>query len=495
MLLLHPATRPGMLAAFLPLPPGGLSGLLRRPELARPTDLDSGAAYLHAGAERLRTGGALRLDERRTLVEIAEEGGRHEPDDPFWPLAEFVFRGGQGSEARAAFRRASRGRRYFDHQRAQIEGDLRRVARGSPPQAWAYAAVAPDRSAAMVRSIREIALRTLRAARDERERTELAFETIANGAMIRDGGERLELGFVGIDLIEAATYPPNAVGKGSFARRLWIAKTTLTATLRAEGRGGDAAFCDAQFRKDDSWQAFRDVEDPEGRLQTLSIAAVVVDAAPGALLVLAFAGALVGLFFRRIASVAGEVDRFRGWGLAACAFGLLLAGTLLGYPILALAAAACALVPAFNPARTRRYDGGPLGPLHVLIVGLMASGVGTGLALAALARSLPGRILPEQGDVGALLGDADRWAAAALVVLGASALAPPAWALVRRFPTPAVAARTYRDLGRSLGIVGLALAIVASPASLALDRLIGDALAKIVQNEQNAYSPSGLEER
>lgn len=493
VLLVHPSTRPGLTAAFLPLPPGGLQRLTERPELAPPTDLDSGAAYLHAGAERMQSGRPLAADEVRTLLQIADQGGRREPDNPFWPLAEFVFRNGRGPEARAAFRRASRERRYFDHQRAQIENDLRRVARGASPQAWTYAAVAADRSSAMVWQIRDLALRTLRSIPKGPERTEFTFEAISNGALVRDGSERLGLGLVGIDLIENSTYP--TAGKGSFVRRLWIAKTSFTGALRAEGRGADAAFCDAQFRKDDSWEAFRDVEDPDGRLQTLSTVAVVVDAAPGALLVAALAGGLVWLFSKRLTAIADISDRFRGWGLAACCFTLLVIGALLGYPTIALAAGACALVPALGPSRTRPYDRGPLGPLHVLIVGFLALSLILVLGFAALARSLPGQVLHHQGEVGAVLGDWRRWAAGALVVLGASALAPPAWAVVRRFSTPAVAARTYRDLGRSLAASSLVLAILASPASLALDRWVGNSLAEIVLNEQNAYSPSNVEER
>ena len=346
----------------------------------------------------------------------------------------------------------------------------------------------------MVEAIRDTALRALRGVRNGPERTELAFETITIGAMVRDGSERLGLGFVGIDMIEGATYPSSAV-KGSLIRRLWIAKTTLTGALRAEGRGADALFCDAQFRKDDSWQAFRDVEDPEGRLRALSIGAAFVDAAPGALLAVAIAGGFVCLFARRLDHLASRSNRFRGWELALCCFALLVTGTLLGYPAIAFMAGTCALVPSIGPSRFRAYDQEPLGPLHVLVVAIMVLAIGGGLTMATIARSLPGQILDRQGDVGTILGDAPRWAAAALVVLGASALAPPAWAVVRRLPTPAVAAKTYRDLGHGLAGGALVLAILSAPASLAFDRWLGNSLAEIVQNEQIAYSPSNMVER
>ena len=460
-----------------------------------PKDLDTGAAYLHAGAERLQSNGALSGEEQGTLLSIAAQGERREPDNPFWPLAAFVFHEGRGTEARLAFRRASGCIRYYDHQRPQIERDLRRVSQGDRVRAWAYAAVADDRSSAMVRQIHDIALRVFRGERSERKRIDFAYEAIRNGALIRDGSERLDLGMIGIDLIERATYPPDlaAPGKGSFARRLWIAKTTLTATLRAEGRARAASFCDEQFRKNDSWQAFRDVVDTQERLHVYSIMAVLVDAIPGALLVAALLGGLIWLFSRRIAAVASKSDRFRGWELGAYCFTILVAGSALGYPTIALAAGACTLVPALGPERPRRYDGGILGPLHVLVVGLLVIGLGgsdlarrrgaqssgTGLAprgsrwrLARCVRSMDGSGLGRFRGVGAC--------AARLV-----ARAPLSDPRRRRAHLPRPGARPRERGARACD----------RPPRPSLSRLIaGSAIPspRSWKTSRNAYSPDGL---
>lgn len=486
VLLGHPLTRPGLVSAFMPLPKGGLDAVLVRPPLSKPKDVVSGAAFLHAGAERALRGPTLRSAEVGSLLAITAAGARQEPDNAFWPMAQFVFRSGIGKEALRAWATASRCRVYNDHQSKTLEQDRIRIASvAGGVQAWIYAAIAPQRSEALA----IVVVRNAQRAMKRSKSIDLAYQTIRNGAMLRDGSRRLALGVHGISLIEGATYPPEVQGDVS-PRRIWVAKTDLTGKLRRAGRVAEATYCDRQFRINDSWQAFRDVEDPAGRLLNLSVAASVVDALPGGLLVAAAAGGLLWLFSLRVTQVAEFTDRFRGPGLTACSLALLVVAAGLGYPGVGLATGICALVPALAPSHPRRYDGTSLGPLHAFSVGMIVLALMAGLALAAVARSLPGQILPSQGSLGAFLGDPRRLAAFVVVILGGSALVAPAWAVVRRFGTPAVAASTYRGLGRGLALTGLLLAIVTSPLSVAADRMLGDHLGKIVLNEQVYYNPS-----
>jgi hypothetical protein len=446
----------------------------------------TGAAYLHAGAERIFRGPPLREDEMKSLLALTIAGARQEPDNAFWPMAQFVYRGGTDKEALQAWAVASRCRVYNDHQSQALEQDRIRIASVSGGiQAWIYAAIAPQRSEALARLL----VRYAQKAQKRVKSIDFAYQTIRNGAMLRDGSRRLTLGMHGISLIEGATYPPEVQGDVS-PRRIWVAKTDLTGKLRRAGRSAEATYCDRQFRINDSWQAFRDVEDPAGRLLNLSVAASVVDALPGGLLVAAVGGGIIWIFSLRVAKVAQAADRFRGPGLTACSLSLLVVAAGLGYPGVGLATGVCALVPALAPQYPRRYDGTPLGPLHGFAVGLMVAALMIGLALAAVARSLPGQILPSQGTLGAFLGDPRRLFAFVVVVLGGSALVAPAWAVVRRFGTPAVAATTYRGLGRGLALTGLVLAILTAPISVAADRVLGDHLGKIVLNEQVYYNPS-----
>lgn len=491
VLFVSPQTRPYLTTAFAPVSRNSLGRLLARPPLpSPPRDIDAAAAYLHTGAERLQSGDTLKDDERRTLLRIARQGEIREPDNPFWPLAEAVFQRGDDT-ARTAWGRASRCRRYYDHQRAFLMDDVRRLAGDGADQAWMYAAVAPTRSAALILQIEAEARRLMRATRTDADRTELAVETIHNGAMIRDGSERLNLGRVGIAMIERAPDPPNLIGLlKKPTLRLWIAKTALTRGLRDAGRKADAAYCDQQFRHNDATLAFADVVNPDGRFDALAVGAVFADTLPGALMVVSLAGAFVWLFGLRIGVLATCGPRFHGAGLGFCAFALLLGGLACGYPTIGIAAALCALVPAAGPERPRRFDGESLGPLHELIVGCFVLALGTSLLLAATARSLPGRILPRLGELGAVLAEGSRWAAVVVVVLGASAFVAPAWAAVRRFSTPTLAAHTYKNLGRATALLGLALAILAAPVSVALNHWIGNELAEIAQNEQDTYAAS-----
>ncbi len=491
VLVAQRATRSNLLSVFRPHPP--LASLLVRPPLAKPTDRPSGAAYIHAGVER----SALKADEQRTLVKITEEGQKADPDNAFWPLARFALRDGKGPDARRDFHAASGCRVYNDFQGAALTADLRRVAaRVGGVQAWMYAAVAPRRSGTLIRRIKDAALATLMTLPPGRDRTEFAYETIRNGTLVRDGSRRLALGFVGIAMIEGATirFDMNPDALRDSPRRLWIAKGLLTQDLRKYKGEETARACDKQFRINDSWQAFSDVEDPDGRFRALAIAAVFVDVLPGGFLMGAMVGGLVWLFSRRLAAIAHDRNRFTGPGLAATSLSLLVAGTLLGYPVVGIAAGACALVPAIAPERPRRYDGFSLGPLHVFVVGCLGAAILLGVALAAVAQSLPGTVLPQQGPYGAWLGDARRLASFFVVTLGASTLVAPAWAVVRRLPTTALAAKTYADLGSIVAIVGLALAILASPLSYALDRRIADHLAGIALNEPTYYKPYSPEE-
>lgn len=487
VLIAMPQTRPGFRSAFRPKPSGGLASLLARPPLVRPTDRPSGAAYLHAGVARP----ALDEEERRTLVGITLEGARKEPGNAFWPLARFVLRNGEGPEARADWRTASRCELYDDFQNAALLGDRDRIAAEvGDIQAWMFASIAPRRSDAMIRKIKDTALATLQSLPEGRERTEFAYETIQNGRILRDWSRRLRLGFIAISMIEGTTYRndmPTAVRDSP--RRLWIAKGLLTRDVRKFKGEEDARLCDTQFNINDSWQAFSDVEDPVGRFRALAIVASVAATLPGGLLAGSLVGLLVWLFGRRIAKIAGTRNRFRGPGLTACSLGLVAAGFGLGFPLVGLAAGACALVPALAPERPRRFDGRSLGPLHGFVVGCLGFAILAGVALAVIARSLPGETLAAQGAVGAWLGDRNRLGSFVVVVLGASALVAPAWASVRRFATPAIAAKTYIELGRGVALVGVALSILASPLCFALDRRVGDVLGAIALNEPTYYKP------
>ena len=486
-----------MLAAFRPLPEGGVSGILLRPRLRPPNDLDTAAEFLHRGAERLEADRRLSNREIGTLLTLARRGEIAEPDNPFWPMSTFVFHDGKGEIARKAWGRASRCKRYNDHQRHRILSDVDLIAaKVGDTQGWMYAAVAPLRSDAILQRIRKNALAALRGFQKPLERLDFAYETIRNGAMIRDGSERLDLGRIGIAIIEAAPYPPNAIpgGKSPIAR-LYIAKTSLTAELRKRGRVAEAAFCDRQFRTNDSWAAFTSVERPERRFQALALASVYAATLPGGLTAVALAGGALWIIGLRLGVLAHHSHVYRGPGVAATSLALLIAGFTLGYLPIGLAAGLCALVPAFSPERPKRYSGQSLGPLHVLVVSSMGIIFALTLVVATVSRTLPGSFLPQFGRSGALLGDGPRWGAIGVVVLGASALVAPAWAYVRRYPTTEIAAKTYRGLGRGIAIPALVLAVIASPLSLAADRWLGNSLAKIVQNEQYAYNPRGLESR
>ena len=494
VLVAHPATRPAIFAVFRPLPQGRLVGLLERPHLPSPTDLDTAAAYLHAGAERIEAKRPLAPNELKTLLVLARRGETAEPDNPFWPIAQFALEGGEGRLALQAWGRASRCKRYNDHQRRAVIADVGRIAeRVGDTQAWMYAAVASRRSDALLQRVRKDALQVVRLLRSTDARVEFAYETIRNGAMIRDGSETLDLGRIGIAMIEAAPYPPDAIpaGKSPIAR-LYIAKTGLTAELRKRGRAADAAYCDRQFRINDSWAAFASVERPDRRFQALALAAILAATLPGALIATSILGSVIWIFGTRIGKLAEQSHRYNGSGLAATSLTLLIVAAFFGSLPVGLAAGACALVPAFSPNRPKRYAGDSLGPLHVLVVATMAFLLIGATVLATVARSLPGTLLPDLGRYGALLGDADRWGALAVVVLGASALVAPAWAYVRRYPTTGIAARTYRQLGRGIVVPAVLLAVFASPLSLAADRWLGDSLSRIAQNEQNAYNPRGL---
>ena len=411
-----------------------------------------------------------------------------EPENAFWPQARFLF--GFGQTARSAWTAASRCKKFDDHQTEALDRDRGHVAAYvGGGQAWTYGSVVPRRSEAMARNVVYAAARDLRNLEEGPSHDRLACENIRNGALLRDGSRELRLGQYGIDLIEGATYPSRFPAERS-PRRLWSAKTKLTARLRASGQKEEAVFCEAQFRINDGWQAFRSVQDTEGRFGTLLLLSVLAGTLPGGFLVAALAGAFVGLFGRRIARVAKVRDRFRGPGLTAFSLTLLVSGFGLGYPLVGFAAALACLIPALGPERPRAFDGSPLGPLHAFVVGSMALSLLVLVTLVAVARSLPGRMLPQAGEIGRWISDADRLGAGIVVLLGASALVAPAWAVVRRIGTPAVAALTYRDLGRATTFVALALAIVLSPLSFAADRWLAKDLRKIAQNEQIYYNPS-----
>lgn len=495
-LLLHPVSRPFLLSAANRVQPSHLQRCLDSAtnDPAPPEDLLGASLWVQLALERITTQDApLRPKEMETVLKITEAAAARDLDNAFWNQARatILLAAGQPLEARASWIRASRAAIWNDYQADRLMRSRESLARMvGNHQSWQLAYVFHHRSDAAPKAIERFA-RALLGDADPTNEEGLAirYATLKNGELMRDGAKSVHAGQRGANIVELTTYPEKMADQPS-PRRLWTGQTEMLDRMQKLGGVWVQNSEDARkvFASNEGWRALMAYEDPEDLAQRLSIASILTAGLTSTVAVLAVVG--VGMF-----GLGLLVERF--WGrqtvlkwpyVAATTIGLGSVGWWLTQDLFAgLCTALCAGFLGVTPPQVRRAKPEDLGPLfNFLIIVLSVLFAVTVIGYLLCTTPAAASLLPMLGipagyyNTPLLLGLSS-------VFLGLLLLAVPMWGLAQRLAIPHVLSVALRKFGASVGIGGLALSILLTPAVVFADREIGQTLDKLVGNEPLYY--------
>ncbi|HVL39152.1 MAG TPA: hypothetical protein VM328_07155 [Fimbriimonadaceae bacterium] len=492
----HPVSRPYLLGPFLSWGPSAaleqspwLTG--NRFILPQPSTPIAASLWMFEAAGSIWKRENIGKSDLHKLVAVASQAGRDDPDNAFWPLMEAVFQRELGATAQAdrAWLRASRMARFNDLQSSRLLAVRQEIAEEQgASQGWQYAAAHAQRSVACAHVLQACARWVLARASQNPTGLELRYATVMNGKLIRDGGRSLAVSLIGIEIMEAASYPADFGPEGS-QKRLLLARYGLINALNERGMEAEAKRADTAYRNSDAWIAFAMDDEPDQWLGWLRVGALAASSAPGMLLLLGVVGSV--LWGAGVLVARGKLLRAAFEPPMAPAVGILLALAVYMTTRLPLASATVVLCFAFlvfTPAHERTKPPTDLGPMFkftLLLLGLAfalaVAGFGVGASTAG-AEMLPLMNVPDEYRGGSTL-----FLGLAGIVLGLLLLAAPSWALVQRIATPTVVAIALRQFGAMLCLGFLTLAAVATPAAVYADRELIRTLRMLVENEPNYY--------
>lgn len=493
-LLLHPVSRPRLFGA---LGNWGMSAEARKsPELVvnldrlpEPKSVADASVWMEAGARRIIARRPTLSKEWESFVQTARAGALQEPDNALWPQMEAVFRLAQGrkSEAWALWREASRRARWDDGQTHRLESFAVRLGQAHHEGGWVWIPAYGRRSTSVARAIewfaRDLVRSTgLTAAPD----LELRYATVMNGRLMREGARSIKVGEVALAVVELGSYPSNLMSISS-PKKLLIARADLFHALRAQGWTLRADETDRAFRDNDGWFGFPNSEEAESNAQGAGMLVLLSNlwgtitasvAVLGGLLVIL--GRIVGRGGTPQPSPAPVVIS----SVVACALAWFATHAVL--PSMLLLASILGLL--LTPANIRTRASVHLGYLHSLALFITGLGLSLAVAVAVIANTTAGvESLPYLGWASELLVDQRAAVALAVVVLCVVIGMSPAFALVHRFSTLQIVARSSEQMGRAMILGALIALIVGAPPALYTDRILGTRLAELVNNEPVHY--------
>lgn len=462
-----------------------------RDSLPQPKSLADYSLWMEVGAQRIVLRQPTSSREWKNLLGASSRAARLEPDNAYWHQmgAVFLLAAQNRRLAQVRWTEASKRTRWDDGQTARLLAHNKRVTAAYGAGAWSLAAAYPRRSVASARTIELFARDVARnASLTSIDGLRLRYATLANGRLMRDGARAMQVLELGIAVVELASYPPNLTSINS-PRKLLLARADLfnrliAAKLTVQGEEADRA-----FRGNDAWlgypnsaEAARDFE-AQATLELIAVSIV-----PACLLATILG---IGLWL-----AASSVED-SGWVERLCAppwivvigVGLAL-GTFAATRsfLVSIAVAASAGFLGFGPSRARSRPGLELGPLHSLLLGLIGVIVLGSVGGMVAQFSLPGRELVDAigypdlalGGLGPILG---------IGIAGISMVSVIStfYAVVHHISTSKVFIRSVAQLGKTLAIGALGIAVLASPVALWADRAIAAEMMQRLTNEPVFY--------
>ncbi len=493
-LIFHPVSRPFLFFSAHTRHVEAIKSLLTRKyeSLKQPKTLQDYGLWMLVAAQKYESGASLRMGERQTIIALAREANRLEPQNAYWQQMEAVFlrESKQKLTARAAWMRAAKCSEWNDYQTEILENLRQEIesVTGSR-QAWLNSLLYYNRSDAAVSAIQRLARAIVREA-DIRTPDGLAarYSTLRNGSLIETFGKSFRILGIGANLVELATYPPDMVATKS-PKRLWIAQTEMLTALQSNNVAPNAAAVAIKtFRDTESWRFLAKKGNPDEEARSNAMIVSAISTGPsGALAGLIIASFLIGLcalMSRRI--LPHEFNPI--WvGLVSLAAGGLVWWISDAW-IAALSVALSIQFINVCPENPRSHPDDDLGPFFRFMCFAVAVGILVSLVAYAIGVSTGFRMLsPYLDGLGGELSDRSAFIGLFSVVLGLPCLIGPTWGVVHKIETPEALLNTYTRVAKSLAVTCLVLCLVGTPIAVMIDYKYESQLAKVVQNEPVYY--------
>jgi hypothetical protein len=493
-LVIHPRSRQYLLGALSLASPNSVAGLanLHPTQLPPPSTPVDAAYWLQLASEKSLAGNQLSTGELKTLIQIGEEGRKLDRENAFWNqmLAAFYSKRGMRSKSLEQWSVASKCQTWNDLQTQRLLQDRSRLAeRGDFNQAWTYGYVYFARSDAPAQFIESYAKELIASSTiDDLDGLKLRFQTVRNGALIRDGSRSLRIGHFGAEVVEAATYPPSLSELKGF-KRLWIAQTTTVARLRQFGLDDDAKIADESFKRNEAWLVHSRSQDPDENVRNLCLIAIALSALPGSLLLCSVLGFMCVVVVRLANKRLNEAESFSVVKNGIAAMLTTILGVLFTHLwLVSLTLGASIAFLAVNPRAARKLRLKRLGPLYTLTIASVWLVACSALTIFFVSKSTAAlSLLPLLGPSGDYFTDSELFLGVAMAMVALLCLASAAWALVQRQKTPSVFAATAERFTILMGVGSLTLCAFAGPLTVYADRKVSAELEKIVANEPNYY--------
>lgn len=496
VLLAHPATRPyyalclwgwgpSQVLATHPLVPANLT------VLPRPEDADSAAYGFIAVCESVVHWHEIAATNHRALADIARTYAKQEPENGFWRQLESACEWHQGNRRRAvqAWLEASRASYWNDHQSPRLHQIIQALqAESGTEMSWHYATAYNLRSLALVQTLLRHANALLTSVdSNSYQGLVLRHATILNGQLIREGARSNRIGWLGLNMMDRAV----EVGDPPLAspRARLLSEYELYNQMRLAGLISESEQINRAFQQSESWMALSNVHTSPRQLQQLMTTSVVLAGICSALLACAIVGALIALFGLAVCH-SERLQRFFRVPLAPATGVLvgLLAYSLTEMVLLAAALTLCFGFFAFVPLKVRSQAAEPSSTLFHVALSVFAVLFAIVMTLFFLG------ITPAIFELGPEIhlpaehyGVAPLFLSLAAILIGLVLLTAPAWAFLERLPPSRLGGVALRDFGRSVMLGCLAIAVIAGPIVVYLDRQLSEQLSQIADNEPTYY--------
>lgn len=491
-LIIHPASRPFMLAASTEIPPAKVKACLDHDTDAPPVPHDTAGAslWMELAANRIITHHPLREGELQTMLQIADRASEVESENAYWPQMKAVLLSwaGKPQPAYEAWRRASRSTFWNDYQTERLVTAQSRLAKlTGTDQAWQYAYVYYERSEIPALLIERYA-RTLlsQAGFDSRQDIETRYVTLVNGEMLRTGAKSLAVATHGANMVDLVGYPRDLLPE-STPKRLWVGQNTLLNNMAKMGMADSTARARLIFGNNEGWRALTP-DDASEEMSLLGLSSTFSAGIVGACALSAFVGLLVWSIGWLASRYLGRAPRFTYWHVVPILVVLALIAGWLTHDVWAgFVGAISGGFLLVGPKQARRARPEDIGPLFSFLIVILSLQCGLAVAVFAIFKTTPAKALLPQLNIPIDFYSTPLIPGLASIFMAIGVIAAPIWATVQKLGTPHVFTLALRKLGVYLAYGSLAAGIVLGPISVYADRRLEQTLRKMVGNEPIYY--------
>ncbi|MCH7903397.1 MAG: hypothetical protein IH944_02390 [Armatimonadetes bacterium] len=505
VLLVHPASRPYMTSGLWFL---GGSEYLRESNarteemgpLPEPDSLETSALWLVVACEQHNTLDSLTPDKYLLLIEVAQQASDQDTENAFWYQVEAAFQWELGNRdaARRAWHSASLSTRWDDYQAqrlGRVVDGLRREA--GQRLAWHYALATSRKSSSAGQAILAFG-RTIRAEPSQADDLELKFDTLVNGALLREGGRMYATSEYGLQLVNAAVVDPLTLGPPLARqdlvtpREVLLLREQFISELSDRGETSKATLATNEFKRVDAWQAWIEVQDVDRTRRNLTVASILTSAGSGALLAVGLLSALMLLatiLLERTGLLRALLQPPIAPILGVVVGGLVFYSTGLIFPAI-WAAVALASFSFKHDSANRQIAQKTGRPFGLIVTGLavLFAAVST---IFVVGLSTPARYLgkttsfPDFAGPGSpLLADL---AGLSAMIVSLVLVTAPVWGYIRRVEPHVLAPIAIKRFFLASCLGCLTLGVIIMPISIRVDHSLADTLEKVLQNEPGYY--------